>query len=103
MSSGYSSTGRMLRLTSTVPALPAVSLKPLAKAARVYTSKIHPAVDAYGLSIAFSLTGGNVNDSTEVPELIAQLPAGGMIMADKGYNNERIRSRPRIREPIRCS
>ena len=56
-----------------------------------HTSKIHLVVDAYGLPIAFRLTGGNVNDSSEAPELIAQLPAGEALVADKGYDSERIR------------
>jgi hypothetical protein len=36
-----------------------------------HTSKIHLAVDAYGLPVSFRLTGGNINDSTEAPSLIA--------------------------------
>ena len=56
-----------------------------------HTSKIHLVVDAYGLPIAFRLTGGNVNDSSEAPELIAQRPAGEALVADKGYDSERIR------------
>lgn len=56
-----------------------------------HTSKIHLAVDAHGLPVAFRLTGGNVNDSTEAPCLIAQLPSGEAIVADKGYDSERIR------------
>lgn len=56
-----------------------------------HTSKIHLAVDAYGLPVAFRLTGGNINDSTEAPGLIAQLPSGEAIVADKGYDSERIR------------
>lgn len=55
------------------------------------TSKVHLAVDAYGLLIVFRITGGDVHDSTEASELIYALPAGGILVADKGYDNERIR------------
>ena len=36
------------------------------------TTKIHLAVDAYGLPIEFVITGGEVNDCTAAPELIAK-------------------------------
>ncbi|WP_454870231.1 IS5 family transposase [Pseudomonas lini] len=55
------------------------------------TTKIHLAVDAYGLPIEFVITGGEVNDCTAAPELIAKLPHAGAIVADKGYDSERIR------------
>ena len=55
------------------------------------TTKIHLAVDAYGLPIEFLITGGEVNDCTAAPELIAKLPHAEVIVADKGYDSERIR------------
>ena len=55
------------------------------------TSKIHLAVDACGLPIAFDITGGEINDCTAATELIAQLPLAEVIVADKGYDSERIR------------
>ncbi|SEJ49047.1 Transposase DDE domain-containing protein [Azotobacter beijerinckii] len=58
-----------------------------------HTSKIHLAVDAHGLPVAFEITGGNVNDCSSVPELIAQLPSAEVIVADKGHDSERIRER----------
>lgn len=51
------------------------------------TSKIHLAVDAYGLPIACRITGGDVHDSTEAQALIDELPTGGALVAD----SERIR------------
>ena len=51
------------------------------------TTKIHMAVDAYGLPIEFDLTGGEVHDSKAAPALIARLP-----FADKGYDSEEIRA-----------
>jgi transposase len=55
------------------------------------TSKIHLAVDAHGLPVEFEITGGQINDCTAAPELIEQLPAAAAIVADKGYDSERIR------------
>lgn len=56
-----------------------------------HTSKIHLAVDAYGLPIAFQITGGEVHDSTQAQALIDDLPCGESLVADKGYDSERIR------------
>lgn len=47
--------------------------------------------DAYGLPIAFRLTGGEVHDSQEAPALIAELPSGDAPIADNGYDSEPIR------------
>lgn len=56
------------------------------------TSKIHLAVDAHGLPVEFSITGGEVNDCTAAPELIAKLPPSTeVIVADKGYDSEALR------------
>lgn len=55
------------------------------------TSKIHLAVDAHGLPIEFEITGGQINDCTQAPTLIAKLPAAETIVADKGYDSEKIR------------
>ncbi len=55
------------------------------------TTKIHLAVDSYGLPIDFMLTGGEVHDSKIAPEFIAQLPKADYVIADKGYDNEALR------------
>ena len=55
------------------------------------TSKIHLAVDAHGLPIEFEITGGQINACTQAPALISKLPAAETIVADKGYDSERIR------------
>ena len=39
------------------------------------------------------LTGGNVADCTAAIELLAQLPACGILHGDKGYDSEAIRRR----------
>lgn len=55
------------------------------------TTKIHLAVDAHVLPVEFILTGGDVNDCTMAPDLIAQLASAEAIVADKGYDSERLR------------
>lgn len=41
--------------------------------------------------MALGITGGDINDCKAAPELIAQLPSAEVIVADKGYDSERIR------------
>ena len=55
------------------------------------TTKIHLAVDGYGLPVEFEITGGEVNDCSAAPDLIAKLPEAKAIVADKGYDSESIR------------
>ena len=62
------------------------------------TTKIHMAVDAYGLPIEFQLTGGEVHDAKAAPELIAKLPKSEYIIADKGYDSENIREQIRAKQ-----
>lgn len=55
------------------------------------TTKIHLAVDSYGLPIEFTVTGGEIHDSTAASELIEKLPPTTAIVADKGYDSGKIR------------
>ena len=55
------------------------------------TTKIHLAVEGCGLPVEFEITGGDVNDCSVAPELIARLPDAQAIVADKGYDSECIR------------
>ena len=55
------------------------------------TTKIHLAVDGYGLPVEFEITGGEVNDCSAAPDLIARLPDAKAIVADKDYDSECIR------------
>ena len=55
------------------------------------TTKIHLAVDSYGLPIEFTVTGGEVHDSTAASELIEPLPPAKAVVADKGYDSGKIR------------
>ena len=55
------------------------------------TTKIHAVVDKRGLPIKLSLTAGQVHDMQAAPALIADLPKGAMLLADKGYDANEIR------------
>ena len=55
------------------------------------TTKIHLAVDGDGLPIEFTVTGGEVNYGTAASEFIEPLPPAKAVVADKGYDSERIR------------
>lgn len=55
------------------------------------TSKIHMAVDAYGLPVEFDITGGQVHDCKQAAYLIAKVFSAEAIIADKGYDSEMIR------------
>ncbi|MEC7118784.1 MAG: IS5 family transposase [Pseudomonadota bacterium] len=57
------------------------------------TSKIHLAVDAYGLPVAFKVTGGEVHDVKAAPDLLTQVSIGEMLIADTGYDSQSIRDR----------
>lgn len=54
------------------------------------TTKIHLAVDSYGLPIELVITGGETLDSKAAADLIDKLPPDALI-ADKGYDSEAIR------------
>ncbi len=66
------------------------------------TTKIHMAVDAYGLPIDFEITGGEVHDCKIAPEFISKLPATDYTIADKGYDSEELRQliRDKLSTPI---
>lgn len=55
------------------------------------TTKIHMAVDAYGLPIDFEITGGEVHDCKIAPVFIEKLPDAAFTIADKGYDSEEVR------------
>jgi len=58
---------------------------------QVITTKIHLAVDDYGLPVEFEITGGEINDCSAAPGLITRLPDTKAIVADKGYDSGWIR------------
>jgi len=64
------------------------------------TTKIHMAVDSYGLPIEFYITGGEVHDSKAAPTLIDMLPNADYIIADRGYDSEALREQIRGKNAI---
>lgn len=56
------------------------------------STKIHLAVDSGGLPVHFELSGGQKNDVTYGESLIASSPKAKVIVADKGYDSEKLRS-----------
>jgi transposase len=55
------------------------------------TTKVHMAVDAFGLPIHFEITGGQVHDCKIAPQLVAELKALEFIVGDKGCDSEPLR------------
>jgi transposase len=64
------------------------------------TTKIHMAVDAYGLPIDFKITSGEVHDCKIAPEFISNLPRSDYTIADKGYDSEELRGLIRSQHSI---
>lgn len=50
------------------------------------------AVDSYGLPVHFELSGGQVNDIIHAESLVSQSPLSDFVIADKGYDSQRLRS-----------
>ena len=55
------------------------------------STKIHLAVDSYGLPLHFELSGGQVHDIVHAEKLINKSPKSSYVVADKGYDSERLR------------
>jgi transposase len=55
------------------------------------STKIHMAVDGFGLPIEFEITGGEVHDCKIAPEFVLKLPTADYIIGDKGYDSEELR------------
>jgi transposase len=64
------------------------------------TTKIHMAVDAFGLPIQFEITGGEVHDCKIASEFIEKLPVSDYVIADKGYDSEEVRETVRKKSSI---
>ncbi|WP_437611844.1 IS5 family transposase [Erwinia sp. V71] len=56
------------------------------------TTKIHALVDAQGRPIKLTLTAGQKSDIASAADLIADLPEGAMLLADKGYDANALRA-----------
>jgi len=64
------------------------------------STKIHMAVDAYGLPIGFEITGGEVHDCKIAQEFFEKLPPTQYMVADKGYDSEKLRETIRKKSSI---
>ena len=68
-----------------------VGLRPSARVGAGNTTKIHLSVDACGLPVTCEVTGGEVNDCTVAPALLAKTPDAETVIGDKGYDSQGIR------------
>ncbi|TAY65536.1 IS5 family transposase [Rhizobium leguminosarum] len=59
------------------------------------TTKIHALTDGRGLPIKISITPGHAHDLTAASELLDNLPSGAMLLADKAYDANWLRSKLR--------
>ena len=64
------------------------------------TTKIHMAVDSYGLPIHFLITGGEVHDCKAAPQLVSESPLSEYVIADRGYDSENLRDQIRKKGAI---
>lgn len=63
------------------------------------TSKIHALVDAEGRPIDLRLTAGQIADCTQAEALLAGLGKGDILLADRGYDSNDIRTLASERNP----
>ena len=56
------------------------------------TSKIHAVVDTKGLPVRLALTAGEAHDNRLVLTLLSSLKSGAMLLADRGYDADWIRT-----------
>jgi transposase len=56
------------------------------------TTKIHALVDGRGLPIRLHLSEGQASDCREAERLLATVPSGSILVADKAYDSNTIRS-----------
>jgi len=56
------------------------------------TTKIHLVTNAYRLPIDFEIAGGDVSDVKIGEKLVERSPSSDFIIADKGYDSEKLRA-----------
>src|ERR1044071_726399 len=56
------------------------------------TSKIHAVVDTNGLPVRLALTAGEAHDNRLARKLLSRLKSGAMLLADRGYDADWIRT-----------
>lgn len=57
------------------------------------TTKIHALVDAEGLPIALKLTEGQAHDGRSAEDMLEQMQAGQILLADRAYDSDAMRQR----------
>lgn len=57
------------------------------------TTKIHMGVDSCGFPLCFDITGGEVHDCKQAPDLIDKMPVTDCVIGDKGYDSEALREK----------
>ena len=55
------------------------------------TTKIHALVDAEGLPIALKLTEGQAHDGKSAEDMLEQITAGQILLADRAYDSDAMR------------
>ena len=55
------------------------------------TTKLHVVVDGTGMPLKIGLTAGHRHDNSLAAELLADLPTGALVLADRGYDAKWIR------------
>lgn len=56
------------------------------------TTKIHALVDANGLPIALKLTEGQAHDGRSAADMLAEIGAGQILLADRAYDSDGLRT-----------
>src|SRR5207248_2129155 len=56
------------------------------------TSKIHAVVDTNGMPVRLALTAGEAHDNRLAGKLLSRLKSGAMLLADRGYDADWIRT-----------
>jgi len=56
------------------------------------TTKIHALVDANGLPISLKLTQGQAHDGRSAADMLDQIVAGQILLADRAYDSDALRS-----------
>ena len=66
------------------------------------TTKIHAVVDANGLPITLKLTPGQAHDGRSADDMLASVKAGDTLIADAGYDSDRLRAALKRRRAKAC-
>ena len=56
------------------------------------TTKIHALVDANGLPISLKLTEGQAHDGRSAADMLDQIAAGQVLLADRAYDSDALRN-----------